>query len=148
MSRNIEDHVGYHILLSAHFIQNLFNEKLSEFDLTTSQAKVLYQLVKHGDLLQSEIQKKLYIQASTMNGIIDSLLKKHLIEKLDSDKDRRSKIIVLTEKGRALEEKLWNATEDIDNEISGGFSNEEKQQFLKWMKLMTDHLHLLKDKER
>lgn len=140
MIRNMNERVGYHIGVAAHFLQNSYNQKLSEYDLTVAQAKVLYMLVNHGDQLQSELQNRLYIKGSTMNGIIESMLKKQLIDKEDSDIDRRSKLIILTEKGRTLEEKLWLGTQDMDEELMKGFSDEEKQLLLVWLKKIKKNL--------
>ena len=137
----MNDRVGYHIGVAAHFMQNNYNQKLAEFDLTVAQAKVLFMLVNYGDQLQSELQSRLYIKGSTMNGIIDSLLKKDLIEKIDSETDRRSKIIVLTNKGKALEETLWLETEHMEEDLMIGFSPEEKQQLLTMLKRIKQNLN-------
>ena len=141
MKRNMNDRVGYHIGVAAHFIQNNYNQKLAEFDLTVAQAKVLFMLVNYGDQLQSELQSRLYIKGSTMNGIVDSLLKKHLIEKMDSETDRRSKIILLTEKGKSLEETLWLETERMEEDLMKGFSHEEKHQLLTLLKRIKQNLN-------
>ncbi|OIJ18105.1 MarR family transcriptional regulator [Anaerobacillus alkalidiazotrophicus] len=139
MIRNLDERVGYQIGVAAHLIQNTYNHKLSEYDLTVAQAKVLYMLVNYGEQLQSELQNRLFIKGSTMNGIIDSMLKKQLIEKNDSKTDRRSKIITLTEKGKILEEKLWLSTKAMEIELMKGFSNEEKQLLLAWLKRITEN---------
>lgn len=140
MIRNMDERVGYHIGLAAHFLQNNYNQKLAEYELTVAQAKVLFMLVNYGDQLQSELQNRLYIKGSTMNGIIDSMLKKQLIEKKDSQNDRRSKLIILTEKGKLLEEKLWLETQDMDAELLKDFSHEEKLLLLAWLKRIKKNL--------
>ncbi|TWI59185.1 MarR family winged helix-turn-helix transcriptional regulator [Halalkalibacter nanhaiisediminis] len=138
--RNLDDRVGYHIGIVAHLMQNKFNQKLSEFGLTVAQSKVLFLLVQHGEQLQSELQNRLYIKASTMNGIIDSMLKKGLIEKIDSTLDRRQKQIVLTEKGELLEERLWDEVGEMDDSLMKGFLPEERQLFLAWLRKISNHL--------
>ncbi|OIJ11570.1 MarR family transcriptional regulator [Anaerobacillus arseniciselenatis] len=140
MKRNIDDRVGYHIGVAAHFLQNNYNQKLAEFALTVAQAKVLFMLINYGDQLQSELQSRLYVKGSTMNGIVDSLLKKDLIEKNDSETDRRTKIIVLTEKGKALEETLWLETEHMEKDLMKGFSDNEKNQLLTLLKRIKQNL--------
>lgn len=150
MFRNIDERVGYHIGVAAHFIQNNYNQKLAEYELTVAQGKVLYMLVNFGDQLQAQLQQRLYIKASTMNGIIDSMLKKQLIEKNDSATDRRSKIISLTKKGRLLEDKLWLGSQHVEGEIIEGLSPEDKQLLLSLLKRVTKNLQESQfiDKER
>lgn len=140
MIRNIDERVGYHIGIAAHMIQNSFNQKLAQYDLTVAQAKVLFLLVQYGDQLQSELQNRLFIKASTMNGIIDSLLKKQLLNKCDSETDRRSKLISLTEKGKKLEETLWKDTHQLDESLLQGISQKEKQLLLKTIKTIITNL--------
>lgn len=134
MLRNTDDHVIYQIGTVAHFIQNNFNQKLAEFNLTVAQAKVLFNLVNYGNQPQSDLQQRLYVKASTMNGVIETLLKKQLIEKRDNRNDRRSKLIILTQKGKELEEKLWQESENMDKHLLKGFSMEEKHLLLGWLK--------------
>jgi DNA-binding MarR family transcriptional regulator len=145
MIRNMDDRVGYHIGIVAHFLQNSYNLVLAEYELTIAQAKVLYMLVKFGDQLQLELQNRLYIKSSTMNGIIESMIKKQLINKKDNDSDRRSKIISLTEKGRVLEARLWLGTKDMDAVLLKGFTEAEKQLLLSSLKRIKHNL--LENKE-
>ncbi|MDE5413508.1 MarR family winged helix-turn-helix transcriptional regulator [Alkalihalobacterium chitinilyticum] len=140
MERNIDERVGYHIGVVGHLLQNLYNEKLSEYGLTVAQAKVIYLLHAHGNLLQSELQKNLLIKAPTMNGIIESMLKKELIEKKDNESDRRSKTIILTEKGRVLEETLWNDIGRLEEELVNGLSKEEQKILIIWLKKLALNL--------
>ncbi|WP_216828507.1 MarR family winged helix-turn-helix transcriptional regulator [Alkalihalobacterium elongatum] len=140
MDRNIDERVGYHIGVVGHLIQNLYNEKLSKYGLTVAQAKVIFLLHANGDQLQSELQKSLLIKAPTMNGIIDSMLKKELIEKRDNENDRRSKMIILTEKGRVLEETLWNDIGLLEKELVTGLSKEEQSILIIWLKKLAQNL--------
>ncbi|KHF40419.1 MarR family winged helix-turn-helix transcriptional regulator [Halalkalibacter okhensis] len=134
MERNLEERIGYQIGVVAHLMQNQFNQKIAEYGVTNAQFKVLYLLAEHHELLQSALQNRLYIKASTMNGIIDSMLKNDLINKKESEQDRRSKIISLTEKGKVLEEKLWNEMGQMDARLMNHFSDEEKQLFFSFLR--------------
>ncbi|WP_096201712.1 MarR family winged helix-turn-helix transcriptional regulator [Bacillus sp. FJAT-45350] len=140
MERAIDNRVGYNIGIVGHLIQNLYNEKLSDHGLTVAQAKVIYLLNCHGTQLQVDLQKSLYIKASTMNGIIDSMLKKGLIEKQDNEIDRRSKTITLTEKGRKLEETLWIEMGHVEKKLTEGFTTEEQQVLIIWLKKLAHNL--------
>ncbi|WP_078592725.1 MarR family winged helix-turn-helix transcriptional regulator [Evansella clarkii] len=142
--KKMDELVGYHLGMAAHLIQNHYNKKLAEHGLTAAQSRVLYILNQHEKLMQAELQKRLYIQASTMNGIIDTLLKKELITKDDSKEDRRSKVISITAAGQYLEEKLSNEVYEIEESLLKGFSPEEQQLFLSWIKRMRENLQDMK----
>ncbi|MBU9712842.1 MarR family winged helix-turn-helix transcriptional regulator [Evansella tamaricis] len=149
MVREMDRRVGYQLGIVSHLLQNAYNNKLSEYGLTTSQAKVLYVLNKQGNMLQAEIQKYLYIQSSTMNGIMESMLKRELINKQDDKNDRRSKMISLTEKGRELEETFWEELSSLEMEITKGLSEEEQQLLLVWLKRVKTNIeNLTENKQR
>ncbi|MBR7553072.1 MarR family transcriptional regulator [Allobacillus sp. SKP8-2] len=129
----------------AHLLENQYNEQLAVHGLTVAQSKVLFLLVENGPLSQVELQQHLYIKGSTMTGILDSLLMKDLVEKSDSEVDKRSKIISIKEKGRKLDQDLWDNLNGKEYELMEGFSEEEVALFMKWLQRMKTNL--LKQKE-
>ncbi len=140
MNRNIDDKLSYQIGMVAHLLQNQYNDQLAAHDLTVAQSRVLYMLVEYGDQSQAELQQHLYIKGSTMNGIIDSLLNKDLVSKTDSDVDKRAKIISITEKGRLLDQNLWNDLDKKEMEYIEGFSKEEMALLMTWLKKIKANL--------
>ncbi|MFD1019302.1 MarR family winged helix-turn-helix transcriptional regulator [Thalassobacillus hwangdonensis] len=136
MKREIDHHLGYNINIISHLIKNIYNEKLSEFGLTTAQAKVLYFLSDCGAQTQSELQQRLYIKASSINGILDSLLKKELITKTSSAEDKRTKVIDISDKGKQLDNLVWNTILEIENMVSEGFSESERATIMRWLHKM------------
>lgn len=147
MKQNIEQFLGYHINVVSHFIQNIYNQKLAEYDLSISQAKVLFALAEHGEQAQSALQKRLYIQASSMNGLVDSLYKKGFIHKRQSEEDRRTKLIQLSDKGRETEKKLWDVIQGIEDELASGFNKEEKQVIISWLRKMHQNVQSCEEKK-
>ncbi|MCR6105286.1 MarR family transcriptional regulator [Salipaludibacillus agaradhaerens] len=145
MDQKIEDFAGYQLSVVSHFIHNQHNRYLADYGVTRAQAKALYLLAKHGDLAQSDLQKRLYIQASTMNGIVESLLKNMLIKKDASEADRRTKVISLTNKGKKLEKDLANEIKRVEKQLLSGFSEEEKNVLINWLKLMKQNLQVMTD---
>ncbi|KGX84021.1 MarR family winged helix-turn-helix transcriptional regulator [Pontibacillus marinus] len=144
MERNIENYLGYHINVVSHFIQNTYNQKLAEYDISMSQAKVLFFLADKGEQAQSVLQQRLYIKGSSMNGLIESLEKKELIQKRQSDEDRRTKLIQISEQGQELEKKLWVVIDHIEQELLTGFNQEEQQVIISWLKRMRENVQSCK----
>lgn len=137
---NLENRVGFQLSMTAHLIQNKHNRSLTEYQLTRSQARVLYLLRSKGEQTQAQLQRQLHIQGSTMNGLIDSLNKHALILKQDSSEDRRRKQIGLTEKGESLEKSVSAATLQIEKELTEGLSEEELEHFLQTLIKMQQKL--------
>ncbi|GEN55082.1 MarR family winged helix-turn-helix transcriptional regulator [Halobacillus faecis] len=140
MERSIDQNLGYHINMVAHFLQNIYNQRLGEYGLTHSQAKVIYFLAKAGEQSQTELQKQLHIKASSMNGLIETLLKHERIRKRSCQKDKRTKLVTLTDKGLELHATILEIIADIEAEANQGLSKEEQQVMISWLKKMQANL--------
>ncbi|PYZ92064.1 MarR family transcriptional regulator [Salipaludibacillus keqinensis] len=147
MDRDIEKFTAYQMSVVTHLVNNRHNLELSNYGITRAQGRVIYMLERHGDLMQSELQKKLYVQASTMNGIIESLLKNALIKRRASRKDRRTKVISLTQAGVDLGHKLWSELHKLDDDLMANFTEEEKGLMISWLKRMQSNLQQKEEME-
>ncbi|WP_231514826.1 MarR family winged helix-turn-helix transcriptional regulator [Oceanobacillus salinisoli] len=147
MGRGIEEKIGYQIGVVAHLFQNHYNQQLAKYDVTIAQARVLYLLVEQGPQSQGELQQQLYIKGSTMNGIIESLLNKELIEKSENQHDKRSKMISLTEKGRFIDQRLWDDMATTEDRVLKGFTKEEIALMRLWLGRIKSNIVKIKEEE-
>ncbi|MDV2884257.1 MarR family transcriptional regulator [Alkalihalophilus pseudofirmus] len=139
-TRQLENRIGYHIGILSHRIQNQYNLKLADYDLTVAQSRVLYLLVTYGSQTQVELQKKLYIKGSTMNGIIESLLKKDLIQRVTSEMDKRAKVVHISDEGKKIEAQLWEELNQLESSLMEGFDPEEKELLITWLKRIENNV--------
>ncbi len=70
-----------------------------ELDLTMPQAQAL-RVLRRGPLCTNELASELRISAPAVTQLTNRLTRKHLIERRTADKDRRSVLVGLTDKGR------------------------------------------------
>ncbi|WP_298682350.1 MarR family winged helix-turn-helix transcriptional regulator [uncultured Methanomethylovorans sp.] len=87
----------------------------NEYQLQTSgippqEMYVLERIYLHSNILSKDISNKYKIPPSTLTGILDRLENKKLIERLRTNKDRRSIELKTTENGKSAVEK--HITED------------------------------------
>ncbi|ELK48688.1 MarR family transcriptional regulator [Halobacillus sp. ACCC02827] len=139
--KQIDHSLGYNIHMVSHFLKNIYNERLGEYGLTHAQAKVIYFLATSGEQSQTEMQKRLHIQASSMNGLIESLLKHERILKRPSETDKRTKLISLTDQGLDLYDTILQIIDEIETEATEGLSWEEEQVMNAWLKKMQNNLN-------
>lgn len=90
-------------LMHAH-MRN-FPALAAEFELSPVQAHVLRQLGE-GPLAMSTLAGYLSCDASNVTGLVDRLEARGLVARKSSEQDRRVKMLVLTEAGVALRERL------------------------------------------
>jgi DNA-binding MarR family transcriptional regulator len=78
----------------------------AEFDLSPMQAFALRLLEPGTPLPMSDLAEALHCDASNVTGIVDRLEGRGLIARQGADHDRRVKMLVVTEAGAALRERL------------------------------------------
>lgn len=131
---------GYNIHVVSHFLQNIYNEKLGEHGLTHAQSKVIFFLAKYGEQSQTELQNRLFIRPSSMNGIIESLLKHHRISKSPSAQDKRTKMIALTQDGHDLKESITEVIQTIEKQLTEGIAEEEVEHVVEVLQRMQENM--------
>lgn len=77
-----------------------------ELHLTPSQGLALRRLDPERPLAMSTLAEALACDASNVTGIVDKLESRGLIARRGADHDRRIKTLVVTERGRALRDRL------------------------------------------
>jgi MarR family transcriptional regulator, organic hydroperoxide resistance regulator len=78
----------------------------AEFDLSPMQAFALRLIEPGTPLAMSVLAEALHCDASNVTGIVDRLEVRGLIARRGADHDRRMKMLVVTEEGAALRERL------------------------------------------
>lgn len=91
----------------------LDSQKMSRhFGLTGPQSVAMRLLLNTGSMSSADLSRRMYVTPSNITGIIDRLEKKDLVRRVGKQGDRRVALIVLTEKGKALSERLPDPIEN------------------------------------
>jgi Transcriptional regulators len=143
MEHNPEQHYGYWIRKIIRRINNIYDHRLQQYDLTGSQLSVLFQLWKKDGLTQKEIQESLNIRAASVSGLVDTLSNKGFIVRKQDTEDARTKRLYLTKEGMHLQSLTMKIIEEIEDSITEGFSQDEKIILLCWIKKLYKNLHAL-----
>ncbi|ATO48037.1 MULTISPECIES: MarR family winged helix-turn-helix transcriptional regulator [Brevibacillus] len=104
MSKQIvsEDSIGFMLGQTYRKIVYLLSSRLKEFDITTEQFSLLYQLDKQDGINQKELAHRTSKDQPTTTRILDALYKKGLIHKKTSENDRRAFLLFLTDAGKEM----------------------------------------------
>lgn len=113
-------------------------QMLADYGLTFSQFKILIYLlyIHKGPVRQIDIESFFAMSNPTVTGILQNLEKMDMIARLQNPEDKRSKIIVPTEKARGIAPELWNIRETLDDDFTRMFSDDEKEQMRKLLRKM------------
>ncbi|QUH18811.1 MarR family winged helix-turn-helix transcriptional regulator [Alkaliphilus sp. B6464] len=114
-------------------------------DLVPSYGNILTVLYDNdGKLSMKEIGELIGKDKSTITVLINKLSKLGYVEKEKCQEDRRVTYIVLTEKGKSIEDKFNDISKKVYLTAYKNFSKEEKDIFLKLLKKMNNNFDLNK----
>ena len=108
-------------LLEQHFLD-------SPFSLT--EGRVLYEICNTEECSAKKIRERIVIDEGYLSRILDGFVKRDLIEKTPSPKDKRLRIIVPTEKGKSAFSTLNDNSNQLISRTIEKLSEEERRDLL------------------
>ncbi|MGN0193875.1 MAG: MarR family winged helix-turn-helix transcriptional regulator [Pseudoramibacter sp.] len=110
-----------------------------DIGLSPGQPKVLECLDSGQALSPREIGKLCRIDKATMTSLLQKMERDGLVVRFANPEDHRSKLVQLTDKGMEMARQINTSYSQIDAAALACLSTEEKQQFLKWIRLVASH---------
>ena len=99
--------------------EKLQRKIIQKENLTTAQYSILQQLWKTDGVQFKTLAEACCCSQSTITGIVDTMEKKDIVVRKDNPEDRRSVLVILTEKGKTLENETPKMNSILDNCCSG-----------------------------
>lgn len=101
------------------------NFRQAGLDITVEQWSVLYRLWKEDGVSQQQLCEDTFRDKASITRLVDNLEKMDLVERVSSRKDRRKKLVFLSDAGRGLREKSMAVANQTLNEALAGVSPDE-----------------------
>ncbi|MET3576663.1 MarR family winged helix-turn-helix transcriptional regulator [Bhargavaea ullalensis] len=95
--------------------------------LSVPHWSVLRLIAEEGEMAPAEIAARQYVEKPTVSRNLQQLHERGLIDS-KAGRDRREKIIFLTEEGKVLFEKAFAAVSGVEKELLGGIPVSEQQR--------------------
>lgn len=96
---------GRLLTTAARLVEQSWNQRLAELDITHAGFTALAVLAAHGPLRQAQLAELVHVQAQTIGKTLNRLESRGHIERTRGDDDRRSQTVRITQKGRETLEK-------------------------------------------
>ncbi len=122
--------ISLFIKRSALVFDKLSNQLLAPYELTSSQFKILMVLYHApGDSVrQADIEAKFSMTNPTVTGLVQKLEAKGLVRRVPHPGDRRSKVLVLTERAAAMKDELLALADSLEQQMTAKLTAEECDQ--------------------
>ena len=122
---NLTDHLMGKLHRS---LRRNYDRQLKNFGLTPCQFDVLLSLWGEDGIVLSELGRRVSRDSPTITGVVDRMEKKMLVKRTRDDSDRRVVKVVLTPKGKNMQEQLSTTKKRILEKITTNLSLQEINQ--------------------
>lgn len=121
----MEKTTGFLMFRTARGMKKMLDARLSEFNVTSSQASVLNTLFSSDGISLSDIGKSVHLDKPAITGLADRMEKDGLVERRRTSSDRRIIQLFLTEKGRNLYNTIETIIIEVDQQLVKGIVTQE-----------------------
>ena len=139
---SLDDNLIYQIGEIARMVHKSVTDIFAErkFDVTVEQFGILAMLWYEEGIKQQDIANKLKRNKATITRIIENMMKRNLIVQIPDQLDKRNKLIYLTQKGKALQKEMVEASGMVYYQALNNIDAKEIESVLIILKQMTLNL--------
>lgn len=120
--------IGYHFFqLNRRIRRSIDVVMRNEAGITSQQAQILG-AITHGHANQYELEEELGVRRSTVSGIIDTMERNGLVERVANPRDKRTKTLVLTGQGQTLSARCNAIMSELDNRLASDLGTENVER--------------------
>jgi DNA-binding MarR family transcriptional regulator len=123
-------HPGFLIRRCNQTIAGMFAEFAAPYGVTQQQLATLHAVSEYPGLDQGEIAELIALDRSTIGTVVQKLVARGLLSVQTTSRDRRAKILTITDAGLATKEQLLRDIAPIKDRFLQPLSPSERIQFL------------------
>lgn len=138
--KDINDMPGHLVRRFQQIAAAIFHAEVSEagFDLTPVQYAALVRVGTHPEIDQATLAGLIAYDRTTITGVVDRLVQKGLLSRQVSAKDRRARVLRLTEEGAEVLRILQPTVEHAQDVMLSGLTQDETSEFMRLLRKATD----------
>jgi DNA-binding MarR family transcriptional regulator len=132
----LDDQIGFRLRIAMQRHTSIFMSRMVE-DLTQTQFAALAKLLEVGPCSQNHLGRLIFLDASTIKGVVDRLRLRGLVTTCDDPGDRRRRAVELTEKGRRATEAATKVAAQITDKTMAPLTAEEQRLMVKLLRKLS-----------
>ena len=142
-----KDHFGFNFITLARRWRKAIDRELADSGLTDATWTPLIHLSKHGEpLTQSELAHLIGLDTSSLVRLLDQLEAKGMLERQIDPKDRRARLLNLTDQGRQEVAKLSIQLTNIEHHLLSGISEDDVANLMNSFDLISQNAQSILDR--
>ena len=123
-----EDNLGIHLFKAYFSIYKYLKRTFSDHqieNMNPTRLGILLALADHDGVIMSKLGQRLFLEKSTMTGVIDKMEAEGLVERRNDVSDRRALRIYLTPKAKRLNERIFKIIDKVYADLRGDLSTQD-----------------------
>lgn len=133
--------IGKYLSIAKRAHSILFQKKLKPYHIGTGELYILIALYKEDGICQQKICEHYRINKAAVGRAVHKLKKKNFLTKKTDDKDKRKRILFLTEKAKKMKPEFKNLLRSAEKILRKDLSDEEIETFLEISKKISKNIH-------
>ena len=125
MKQKLDDLLDFNLVKVVNKLRYQIGSQLRHLDITSEQWGVLARLWEQDGFNQKELAEKLLKDQANTTRILDKLVNKGWVQRVDSPDDRRVYLIYLTEKGKRIFEENYPLVSQVKEKLEKGLTDRE-----------------------
>lgn len=113
----LKECINFLLSVSQNKVFKYFSKLLEEYGVTPAQYGVLNCLWREGQLSPKQIGEMVHLEAPTVSGILDKMQRAGLIERSVDPNNRRSVLVIATQKSNEIREEVEVATNKLNAKV-------------------------------
>lgn len=138
--RILDESLDFKLVKVVSKLRNQIGRQLRHLDMTSEQWGILARLREQDGLNQRELAEKNLKDQANMTRILDKIVKKDWVMRVDSLDDRRAYLIYLTEEGKRVAEATSPLVDQVKEKLTRGLTDNEIQAFVAIVEKMSQNL--------
>lgn len=143
--------IGKEVKEFANLLSRITESNSNELGITFSQGKFLHfvdVMSREGPLYQKDLERELGIRPSSATEMLQKLEALSLIARRDDKRDRRIKIVELTDRGIEVEKAIFTKLCQLEETVTRGVSEEDLQVFFNVLDKLKTNLSELREEKK
>ena len=130
----LEDHAGFWLRYVSNHVSQAFARKLADSGVTVAEWVLLREMFDASTIAPSVLAENTGLSRGAVSKLVDRLLHKNLLTRVERDDDRRFQSIALTATGRKLVPTLAALADENDAEFFSALGLQERQALIETLK--------------
>ena len=114
----------------SHRVKLLIAEEVSQYGLTSQQAKIIIYLgthCPHGKVAQKHLEEEFGLRSSSVTSLIHNAEKNGFVRRVPCPKDARINYLVLTEKWQEIFQKVGSLVDSVEAKVFSQLTEQQQE---------------------